>query len=269
MAKQERAIRTRRRILEAAALVFEREGYQGATITEILRAAGVTKGALYFHFPSKEELARNILLEQRKDLTVPQQPFRLQEMIDTGMLLTERLRTDALVRASVRLTLDQQARDLDRRGPFRAWSEHNLALLEAARLQGELMPHVNPAEVAELCVGSFAGLQMMSQAMSDYRDLPQRLSVFLHHVMVAVAVPAVLVNLDLSPARARLVAEASRAARETAPGTDPAAPPADEDVRGATPPGPAEEAAVAGVAAPAGNALPSLVPAQRTPARAG
>ncbi|MFD6749883.1 TetR family transcriptional regulator, partial [Streptomyces anthocyanicus] len=57
MAKQDRAIRTRQTILDAAAQVFEKQGYQAATITEILKVAGVTKGALYFHFQSKEELA--------------------------------------------------------------------------------------------------------------------------------------------------------------------------------------------------------------------
>ncbi|MFD6414028.1 TetR family transcriptional regulator, partial [Nocardia asteroides] len=51
--KQDRAIRTRRNILEAAAKIFEERGYQAATIAEILGAAGVTKGALYFHFSSK------------------------------------------------------------------------------------------------------------------------------------------------------------------------------------------------------------------------
>lgn len=56
--KQDRSVRTRQTILSAAARVFEERGYQMATISEILTAAGVTKGALYFHFPSKEDLAR-------------------------------------------------------------------------------------------------------------------------------------------------------------------------------------------------------------------
>lgn len=64
MAKQDRAIRTRRAILEAAAIVFEKQGFQAATITDILKMAGVTKGALYFHFQSKEALAHGVLNEQ-------------------------------------------------------------------------------------------------------------------------------------------------------------------------------------------------------------
>jgi len=58
MAQQERAVRTRRAVLEAAAAVFAERGYAAATIGEILARAQVTKGALYFHFDSKAALAQ-------------------------------------------------------------------------------------------------------------------------------------------------------------------------------------------------------------------
>ena len=52
MARQERAIRTRRVILEAAGAVFDEHGYTATTISMVLERAEVTKGALYFHFSS-------------------------------------------------------------------------------------------------------------------------------------------------------------------------------------------------------------------------
>lgn len=61
MVQQQRAIRTRRVFLEAAAEVFDEHGYDAATISAILERAGLTRGALYFHFTSKEELARGSL----------------------------------------------------------------------------------------------------------------------------------------------------------------------------------------------------------------
>lgn len=61
MAQQARAIQTRRSILVAAAAVFDERGYSSATISEILARAGVTKGALYFHFTSKEDLALGVM----------------------------------------------------------------------------------------------------------------------------------------------------------------------------------------------------------------
>ncbi len=48
--------RTRTRILAAARRVFARKGYHGTLMEDVARAAGLSKGALYFHFPSKEEL---------------------------------------------------------------------------------------------------------------------------------------------------------------------------------------------------------------------
>ncbi|MBE3591170.1 MAG: TetR/AcrR family transcriptional regulator [Firmicutes bacterium] len=47
---------TRERILAAAAAVFAAEGYSRATMDGIAQRAGLSKGALYFHFASKEEL---------------------------------------------------------------------------------------------------------------------------------------------------------------------------------------------------------------------
>ena len=47
---------TRERLLDAAARVFELKGYEGATVAEIAREAGVTSGAIYAHYTSKAEL---------------------------------------------------------------------------------------------------------------------------------------------------------------------------------------------------------------------
>ncbi|WP_107084581.1 TetR family transcriptional regulator [Streptomyces europaeiscabiei] len=64
MARQERALRTRRAILDAAGEVFAEHGYAGATIQDVYNRCGVTKGAFYFHFTSKVELAQAVLDEQ-------------------------------------------------------------------------------------------------------------------------------------------------------------------------------------------------------------
>ncbi len=48
---------TRQRILERAAPLLNRHGFQGAPVSEIMRVTGLQKGGLYNHFESKEELA--------------------------------------------------------------------------------------------------------------------------------------------------------------------------------------------------------------------
>src|ERR1044071_3424718 len=59
----------RARLLDAAARVFARDGYHAASVDEIVKAAGVTKGAVYAHFTTKQELFLT-LLEERIDRPV-------------------------------------------------------------------------------------------------------------------------------------------------------------------------------------------------------
>lgn len=54
---------TRRRILDAAANVFEESGYAAASMDGIAAASAVTKATIYYHFDSKEALYRTITLE--------------------------------------------------------------------------------------------------------------------------------------------------------------------------------------------------------------
>jgi AcrR family transcriptional regulator len=51
-----RKAETRARLLEAAARVYARRGFNGATLDEVAAEAGFTKGAVYGHFGSKENL---------------------------------------------------------------------------------------------------------------------------------------------------------------------------------------------------------------------
>ena len=197
MAKQERAIRTRRAILEAAGAVFDEHGYTSTTISMVLERAEVTKGALYFHFPSKESLAQAVLDEQVPFGTVPEQACKLQEIIDMTFVVAQRLLTDSLLRGSVRLTVDQATPPgVDHSGPFRQWGERLAALMEQARAQGELLPTVNPRDTVELLVGGFAGIQLMSRALTDRADLAHRIAVLWSHLLPAIAVPGLLLGLD-------------------------------------------------------------------------
>ncbi|MDW4906307.1 ScbR family autoregulator-binding transcription factor [Streptomyces sp. ADMS] len=197
MAKQERAIRTRRAILEAAGAVFDEHGYTSTTIAMVLERAEVTKGALYFHFPSKESLAQAVLDEQVPFGSVPSQPCKLQEIIDMTFVVGQRLLTNSLLRGSVRLAVDQETPNhVDHSEPFRQWSERLTSLMEQAREQGELLPTVDPPETVDLLVGGFTGIQLMSRAMTDRADLGHRLSVLWAHILPSIAVPGLLLGLD-------------------------------------------------------------------------
>lgn len=114
----------------------------------------------------------------------------------------QRLRTNSLLKGSVRLTVDQCAPPgVDHTGPFRQWSEHLLAMLQQARDQGELLPTVQPPDTADLLVGAFAGVQLMSRALHGREDLGHRISVMWAHLLPSIAVPGLLIGLDSRPDR--------------------------------------------------------------------
>ena len=55
---------TRQRILEAAGRRFKQDGIDGAGVAGVMADAGLTNGAFYAHFSSKEDLVANVLAEQ-------------------------------------------------------------------------------------------------------------------------------------------------------------------------------------------------------------
>ncbi|GAA3059714.1 ScbR family autoregulator-binding transcription factor [Streptomyces glomeratus] len=221
MARQERAIRTRQAILLAAAEVFDEVGYEAATISDVLHRSGVTKGALYFHFTSKEELAQAVLAAQVSSLPrVPEQDLKLQESLDEALLLAYLLRKDTgdpIVQGSVRLTVDQGSpKDhLNRRVPMQAWTEHTRSLFEEAKQRGEILPHADVEALAKLFVGAFTGVQVLSRIMTERVDLAERVADLYRHLMPSVAVPGVLVRLDFSPDRGPKVYEAAMRQRHS------------------------------------------------------
>ena len=61
MVKQQRSQETRDHLLEAALACFAQHGYQAASVEEICRVAGVSKGAFYHHFDSKQAVFLELL----------------------------------------------------------------------------------------------------------------------------------------------------------------------------------------------------------------
>ncbi|WMX45696.1 TetR/AcrR family transcriptional regulator [Streptomyces roseicoloratus] len=109
MVRQVRARQTRSALITAAAGEFARLGYAGATVAKISTAAGVTSGALTFHFLSKDELARAVAdagVEAARAAV-----GEVERIADPGLAAAERLtqvlaallEQDVHARATVRL----------------------------------------------------------------------------------------------------------------------------------------------------------------------
>jgi len=72
--------RTRERLLDAAARVFARKGYAGASVEEIAESAGYSTGALYSNFDGKEQLFLE-LLSSRRSRGIARQADAAQAML--------------------------------------------------------------------------------------------------------------------------------------------------------------------------------------------
>ena len=64
-----RSASTRAKLIKAARTLFARRGYAGVATEEIVRRAGVTRGALYHQFPAKEDLFLAVYEQVERDLT--------------------------------------------------------------------------------------------------------------------------------------------------------------------------------------------------------
>lgn len=205
MPQQQRAIDTRRSALVGAAVAIDRLGYQAATIAEMVRESGITKGALYFHFPSKEAVAEAIIAEQSEwlsrqyDATDPP----IQTMVDISYSFADALVSDPLMRASIRMTIDRAASPESIQRGYTGWITVVSELLERARAAGTLQERVTPREVAYTITSTVTGLQLTSEALSERRDLTERVESFWRLVLPAVVRPELLDRIDTRPSADR------------------------------------------------------------------
>jgi len=178
LVRQDRAERTRNTILDAAAEVFDERGFAGASLSEILTKAGVTKGALYFHFSSKEELAMALIEEQWKaDLPfVDFDNVSLQTVIDICHGFAHNIRTNVRVRASNRLVLEA---NFSRPAPevYQRWISILQDILEHAQTRGDLRKEWDPALVADWVSATFLGIQSQSEVFTGMADIHERITV--------------------------------------------------------------------------------------------
>jgi AcrR family transcriptional regulator len=72
----------RRTLLEAAAREFAARGYDGASLTRIIKAAGISKGALYYYFDDKADLFATVTEQVWHDL-LPEKPLDLDALTAT------------------------------------------------------------------------------------------------------------------------------------------------------------------------------------------
>ncbi|UZX01749.1 TetR/AcrR family transcriptional regulator [Arthrobacter sp. CDRTa11] len=181
MPLQERAKATKVSIVEGAAAVFEEIGYGNTSLSSVAERAGVTKGALYFHFKSKEDLALAVIESQHEVVSREGQRVAdlgrgaLSTMIMTcggfGRLLVE----EPIVRAGIRLTLEASAFGQSVTRPYHDWIHTMELLTRQGQTEGDIHESVDAAAFARYLVASFTGVQMVSGILTHRADVLRRI----------------------------------------------------------------------------------------------
>lgn len=174
--RQERAEITRQAILDGAALAFDEKGFHGTSLTDVVGHAGVTKGALYFHFPSKEALAHTLVEEQfQVSANVPaiEEPG-LQTAIDLTHQMAFGLRTNVRIRAGIRLLIEFGSFTDPDPNPYNSWIDIIRGCLTPAQERGDVLPSLDVRDLSTMLVGSFTGIQVTSHVRTGREDLHTR-----------------------------------------------------------------------------------------------
>jgi AcrR family transcriptional regulator len=173
MVKQERAARTRENLIRSAAEVFERDGYAVASLTAISSQAGVSNGALHFHFASKEALAREVegaaadAVEKMAEGCRGSADTLLQSLVDATCRLLAAVAGDPVVRAGFKLGHDPSRKNAEG-GLWRWWCAWVQDLVAQAQEEGELARGISPEDAAAAIVATTAGFEVLSTWDRDW-----------------------------------------------------------------------------------------------------
>ncbi|WP_040788488.1 TetR/AcrR family transcriptional regulator [Nocardia paucivorans] len=191
--QQERARRTRAAIIKSAAVEFGKSGYAAASLNRILEGSRATKGAMYFHFDSKEDLARAVL-----DSAIERYRHSVERWlarVDLGPLdilhglldeIALRLEHDIVVQAEFRLIIEPGfQREAQHGGRILAGVIRMLAV--RAVEHGQLRADADPDSFTRTLTGALVGQRYIIDLMGSRAELRARFTEALEVVVQAMA----------------------------------------------------------------------------------
>ena len=167
-ASERRADTTRHRLIAAASRQFAHRPYSMVSLDDILAAAELTKGAMYFHFASKQALALAII-DDLTEMTraaaadlLERKMSGLETLIDLVFLLAVQDTQHDVARAGARLleTLDNPTPL-----PLALWQsrmEFVTTLVQRAVTEGDVIDLHEPKDIAKMLVALWEGVRRIS-----------------------------------------------------------------------------------------------------------
>jgi TetR/AcrR family transcriptional repressor of nem operon len=165
---------TRREIIRKAAPIFNQKGYDGAALSDLMRATGLEKGGIYRHFGSKQELAGEAFDHAWK-MAIDARFEGTEKISNTVDRLKQIVRNFRDRRAGLvpgGCPLLNTAIDSDNGNPqLRAkarralgwWLDRLISIAEEGRKRGEVRSDVDSAELATLIAGTLEGSSMVGR----------------------------------------------------------------------------------------------------------
>jgi AcrR family transcriptional regulator len=180
--RQARSEATRRRIIDSAIDLINEIGYPAAGLADIIERAELTKGALYYHFDSKEALATAIIEEGTATVI---DTFRgasrssspaMENIIHGSFVVADVLSVDRVPQAASRLLRTFGGFNASAKQAYVALLAEVTALTSSAVGEGDLRAGIDAEDAGDVIVSLMLGAELFSSALADSKDLRSRFS---------------------------------------------------------------------------------------------
>lgn len=166
---QQRSEETKTRILESAIKLFSGHGYNKASVDDICREAGISKGAFYHHFESKQALFLAVLdgwlktidtaIEESKDKTAPE-TFMLMTQAFPYLFKTAGEGLPMFLEFWLQASRDKQIWEASI-APYRRYHKYFTSLIKKGVKEGSFVD-VDPGLTSRMIVSAAMGLLLQS-----------------------------------------------------------------------------------------------------------
>jgi len=172
---------TRQRIVAEAATLFNQRGFEGGSMSELMKATGLEKGGIYRHFSSKEELAAEAFKYAWK-AALDARMHDLDEIPNSVDKLKQFVANFVQRRSAVPggCPLLNTAIEADDGNPvlrecalngLRVWRDHLSSIIATGIKRKEIRRGVDAKKVATLVISSLEGALMISRLERDREAL--------------------------------------------------------------------------------------------------
>lgn len=176
---ESKAARTRQFIIECAAPIFNKKGYAGTSLQDLLQATGLSKGALYGNFANKDEIALAVFDYNfnfiKKSLI--QRTAQTDSTVEKFLAMLQFYRKEwtnlvanggcPLLNAAVEADDNLPMLQARVHESFQYWQRSLEKLMLQGMLQGELRTDLNPSQQAVLIMSLLEGGILIAKATSQ------------------------------------------------------------------------------------------------------